>query len=104
MGPNATSFAEFSRSLLESTPPLARLGRGELGGKAQGLAHIRGELVRRLDLTSFDGVSIDIPSLVVIGTEIFDAFLDQNDLRGIAASDLPDERITHAFLKADLPM
>jgi len=99
-----TPFAEFSRSLLESTPPLARLGRGELGGKAQGLAHIRGELVRRLDLTSFDGVSIDIPSLVVIGTEIFDAFLDQNDLRGIAASDLPDERITHAFLKADLPM
>jgi hypothetical protein len=99
-----SSFPAFSRSLLESAPPLARLGRGELGGKAQGLAHIRGELVRRLDLTSFDGITIDIPSLVVVGTEVFDAFLDQNDLRQIAASDLPDERITRAFLKADLPM
>jgi hypothetical protein len=124
MGTRTASFVEFSRSLLESAPPLARLGRGELGGKAQGLAHIRGELVRRLDrassrfasrrgpgsghpgadLTSFDGIIIDIPSLVVVGTEVFDAFLDQNDLRQIAASDLPDERITRAFLKADLPM
>ncbi len=99
-----SSFVEFSRGLLESASPLARLGRGELGGKAQGLAHIRGELSGRLDPASFDGITIDIPSLVVVGTEVFDAFLDQNDLRGVAASDLPDERITHAFLKADLPM
>ena len=104
MSSSPTSFAAFSRSSLESAPPLARLGRGELGGKAQGLAHIRGELVRRLDLSSFAGVTIDIPSLVVIGTEVFDSFLDQNDLRQIAASDLPDERITRAFVKADLPM
>src|SRR3989304_2235081 len=81
-------------------PLRARRGGGQLGGKAQGLAPIRGELGRRLDLTSFDGIAIDIPSLVVVGTEVFDAFLDQNDLRQIAASDLPDQRTTRAFLSA----
>ena len=112
MPPAPSLFVEFSRGLLESASPLARLGGGELGGKAQGLAHIRGELRGRLDRAShpggdpgaFDGITIDIPALVVVGTQVFDAFLDQNDLRGLAASDVPDERIAHAFLRADLPM
>jgi len=98
-----TSFAAFGRNFLDPATPLMQIGRGELGGKARGLAHIRGELSRHLGDGPFREIPLDIPSLVVLGTDVFDAFLQENDLRGIAASDEPDERIAGAFLRADLP-
>jgi len=39
----------------------------------------------------------------VLGTEIFELFIERNDLREIALSDEPDDRIAHAFQKASFP-
>jgi hypothetical protein len=96
-------FVAFGRNFLDPTTPLMRIGRGELGGKAQGLAHIRAELSRYLRTSQPNGIPFGIPSLAVLETDVFDQFMQQNDLYELAASDLPDERITHAFLQADLP-
>ena len=96
-------FIAFGRNFLDPSTPLMRIGRGELGGKAQGLAHIRRELSRRLKTPLPNGIPFAIPSLAVLETDVFDQFMQQNDLYEIAASDLPDERITHAFVQADLP-
>jgi len=98
----STSFADFGRNFLDPATPLLRIGRGELGGKAGGLATIRSDVARRLGSTPTE-ISVDIPSLVVLGTEVFEAFLEDNRLLSIATSDEPDERITAAFLRADLP-
>ena len=96
-------FVAFGRNFLDPTTPLMQIGRGELGGKAQGLAHIRAELSRYLRTSQPNGIPFGIPSLAVLESDVFDQFMQQNDLYELAASDLPDERITHAFLQADLP-
>ena len=77
-------------------------GRAEVGGKAQGLLSIR-QVLAGIDPNEFPGIQIDIPAMVVVGTSVFDAFMERNNLSEIALSDLPDERIAHAFQRADMP-
>ena len=96
-------FADFNRNFLDPATPISKIGVGELGGKANGLAQIRSVLKAKLDIDKFPGIKIDIPSLVVVCTDAFDAFMQHNNLYPIACSDLPDDRIAQAFQKADLP-
>ena len=46
---------------------------------------------------------MSIPKTVVLCTDVFDQFMDNNNLYQIALSDAPDEDILKAFLKAQLP-
>jgi hypothetical protein len=41
--------------------------------------------------------------MAILCTKIFDLFMQRNDLYEIACSDLPDDRIAHAFQRAELP-
>jgi phosphoenolpyruvate synthase/pyruvate phosphate dikinase len=84
-------------SLLEDTESV----RDEIGGKAHGLFSIR-NAVNRLD-GMYPGIQVDIPSLTVLGTSVFDAFMERNELAEIANSNLPDDRIAFAFQNADMP-
>ncbi|MCP4676769.1 MAG: hypothetical protein GY854_14895 [Deltaproteobacteria bacterium] len=80
-----------------------RIGTGTLGGKANGLIFIEETLRSKFDAERFLKISVGIPRMTVIAADFFTAFMEQNDLHSIAYSDLPDDRIAHAFLKADLP-
>ena len=79
------------------------IGTGLLGGKAQGLTFIQEHLAANYKSTDFPHIEFEIPTLATICTDIFDAFMEQNDLYDVAYSDLPDDRIAHAFQQADLP-
>lgn len=79
------------------------IGGGSIGGKANGLAAIREVLLEKLNPDDFSAIKIDIPALAVVCTDIFDAFLAQNNLHEIAYSDQSDDRIAKAFQRADLP-
>ncbi len=96
------SFTSFSRDFLDPAAPLSCIGSGALGGKASGLAFIRSVLAR-LDVGKYPGIRIEIPSLVVICTDVFDEFMKRNHLLETALSEIPDDRLAHAFQKADLP-
>lgn len=80
--------------------PLA--GREELGGKAHGLLSVHQTLVE-LDHSSFPDIKIDIPRLTVLGTSVFEAFIQRNHLEEIIYSDLPDTYIANAFQRGDIP-
>jgi hypothetical protein len=80
------------------------IGEGEIGGKARGLLLIRDVLNENLDRLERPGVQIGIPTMTVITSTLFDAFLERNRLHEIASFDLPDDRMAHAFQKADLPV
>ena len=81
----------------------ARLGGGSLGGKARGLAFAN-LLLTELDLaTRFPNVRIAVPPTLVIGTRVFDDYLDQNNLRELAITSNDDEEIVERFLTAKLP-
>lgn len=84
-------------SILEDTAGV----RDEIGGKAHGLFTAQ-NAVSRLD-AEFPDIHLDIPSLTVLGTSVFDAFMERNDLNELANSDLPDDRIAFGFQKADMP-
>jgi hypothetical protein len=96
-------FINFDRYFLDPYTPLSCLGQGEVGGKAEGLAYISNIISSELDFGKFLGIKIEIPSMAIICTDIFDAFIEQNHLFDIVNSDASDDRIAHAFQKAELP-
>ncbi len=81
----------------------ARVGGGSLGGKARGLAFAR-KLLREARLDhEFDGVRIRVPASVVVATDVFDQFLDENGLRDLALKANTDEEVEEAFAEAPFP-
>jgi hypothetical protein len=80
-----------------------RIGGGELGGKARGLADIRRALHAAFGGPPPGGIRVDIPAMVVLGTHVFDSFMQHNRLYDVALADGSDERIARAFHKAELP-
>jgi len=96
-------FPRFDRRFFDSAENFTLIGGGEIGGKAQGLAFVKNLLAERFDPARFPGVSVTIPTLTVVATDIFDAFLDENSLREIALSGESDRRIAHAFQGGSFP-
>jgi hypothetical protein len=82
---------------------IIKIGTGSLGGKATGLEKVQEDILEKLDLSKYPDLTINIPDMIVIQTDIFDHFLDRNNLREIAYSDMPDNQIAHAFQQAELP-
>lgn len=93
--------APFDRRFFRSDAVFSRIGAGSLGGKAEGLIRIRDALEARLG-GSVDAIRIVIPRVVVLATDVFDAFMAANGLHEVVRG-APDDRIAHAFQKADLP-
>ncbi len=93
----------FNRNFLDPATPISCLGTGEIGGKAEGLAFIRDILHSKLDPEEFSDIKVDIPSMAILCTDVFDTFMKQNQLYEIAYSDSPDDRVAHAFQKGELP-
>ncbi len=98
-----TRVPGFDRSFFESKETFSRIGGGNLGGKAEGLISVRRSLDEVFSGSRVGPVEVGIPRLTVLGTNVFDAFMERNGLRAVAFSGEPDRRIAHAFLRADFP-
>ncbi len=82
----------------------AKIGKGSLGGKARGLAFVSSLLQKNDRLqTAFGNVEIRIPQTLVITTEGFESFVNENRLEMLARTDLPDEEVAARFLAGRLP-
>ncbi len=92
----------FRREFVAGSGAMTRIGEGGLGGKAEGLASIR-ELIAGLGSHAVPEVEVAIPTLTVLTTDVFEAFMERNGLWELPVEELPDERIAHAFVRADLP-
>lgn len=97
------NLSRFNRDFFNKEKRLTYIGTGSLGGKGLGLARINNELIEHLKAEQFPYIEVSVPSLCMLRTGIFDAFMKQNKLYDIAFSGLPDDRIAHAFQKAELP-
>jgi hypothetical protein len=93
----------FDRRFYDSDKRMSSIGSGSLGGKAQGLALINDLILYDFDSSSFPDVDINVPSMTVIRTSVYDALMERNNLMEIANSDASDDRILHKFLMSDLP-
>ncbi len=94
---------DYERDRFDGTVPFTRIGAGSLGGKARGLAFVN-YLLRDYDATShFPGVRIAVPPCVVLGSDVFDDFLDRNRLRDFAIERQDYKQIQKRFLAARFP-
>jgi CheY-like chemotaxis protein len=95
--------ADFDREKFDPGISISRVGGGSLGGKARGLAFIN-RLLADSDLAErFPGIDIAVPEAVVLGTDIFEQFLEQNELRQFAIESGSDVETRGRFMAAPFP-
>lgn len=109
MEPDAQHMTEvvvpqFDRHFFDGTQQFTQIGHGGIGGKAKGLANIHRHLRKHFDEHPVPGVTVNIPTLTVLATDVFEQFLRENDLYDIAySSEMRDDEIALAFQQGELP-
>ncbi len=99
-------IAEFLKEDFEGTEPFTRIGNGSLGGKGRGLAFALNiiNLTKNYFTKHYPDIEIGVPETIVITTDIFDDFIDDNDLADFVLNDdTTDEEIMQKFLSSNLP-
>jgi len=94
---------DFSRQLFDASSDFVRIGGGSLGGKARGLAFMNSVLHRYGITDRYKGIEIKVPPTAVVGTDVFDTFLEKSGLHDRVLEDMADEEVIRRFLPAKLP-
>ena len=100
---NQGVVAVFKRDRFDRYSNFARIGEGSLGGKGRGLAFIDNLVKRHPEFEEFDNARVAIPKTVVLCTDVFDEFMETNNLYQVALSDADDNTILRYFLKPSCP-
>ncbi|MCU0460798.1 MAG: phosphoenolpyruvate synthase [Bacteroidales bacterium] len=103
LGKGRGVIAKFDKTSFDEYQTFSRIGEGSIGGKARGLAFINRIIKNNKLFNRFPDVLITIPRTVVLSTDIFDEFMDHNNLYSVALSDLSDDEILNRFINAELP-
>lgn len=92
---------DFIKESFDANNSFARIGGGTLGGKARGLGFTN-HLLANFDIRDkIPGVEIFVPSAVVVATDVFDQFMEDNNLFNFAMNEPDDEKIIRRFLEAE---
>ncbi|MDR0823705.1 MAG: phosphoenolpyruvate synthase [Prevotella sp.] len=100
---NSGVVAIFDKDRFDEFSNFARMGDGSIGGKGRSIAFMDNIVKEHLELNGDENIPVKIPRTVVLCTDIFDEFMETNDLYSIGLSDRSDDEILHYFLKAGLP-
>ncbi len=90
-------------SHLDEYAVFTRLGDGQLGGKARGLAFIDSMISQHKMMFRWDNVILAIPRTVVLTTDLFDEFMEEGNLYEYALSNASDEDILDRFVATRTP-
>jgi len=96
-------ISKFYRDSYDEYQIFSRIGDGSMGGKGRGLAFIDSILKRNYLIHRFEGVTLTIPRTLVLCTDVFEEFMETNNLYPIAMSDLNNDDILRHFLNAAIP-
>ncbi len=100
---SAGVIVDFDRRSFDPQSSFARIGTGSLGGKARGMAFVNGLLKNFKLHERFVGIRLAVPPTVVLATDIFDQFMDANQLSRVALETVDDNEIVRRFRDARLP-
>ena len=96
-------ITEFVKDSFDPSLSFVRIGGGSLGGKARGQGFLN-TLINNYEVRRrFTGIHISVPPAVVICSDVFDRFLDRNNLRKFALESRDDAEITRRFLAGIFP-
>ncbi len=95
--------AKFDPETFNDTISFSKLGEGSVGGKARGLSFLN-HILQKYDLyDKWEGVRVTVPRTLVVTTDYFDSFIEENGLRYVINSDFSDEEILSEFVASTLP-
>ncbi|MDR1883397.1 MAG: phosphoenolpyruvate synthase [Prevotella sp.] len=100
---NSGIVAVFDKERFDEFSNFVRMGNGSIGGKGRSIAFMDNIVKEHAELNDDENIAVRIPRTVVLCTDLFDEFMEINDLYQIALSDRPDDEILRYFLKAGLP-
>ena len=93
-----------ARTFDSQVADISKIGKGSLGGKARGLAFVANLLRQSSWLyEKYPGIDIRVPPSVVVTTDGFDLFVEQNHLRKTACIRMTDGEIADVFAQAKIP-
>lgn len=95
------SIIDFSKSTFDPEFGVARIGGGSLGGKARGLSFIN-TLIHTNQLSDYgNNIKIYVPPSLVLATDVFDEFLEANNLIPFALDSRDDTEIIRRFIATE---
>lgn len=100
---NSGVVAIFRQDRFDEFSNFVRIGDGSIGGKGRSIAFMDNIVKEHFELYEFEDTVIKTPKTLVLCTDLFDEFMESNDLYPIALSDTTDDEITEAFLDSALP-
>ena len=100
---NKSYVTSYQRKDVLHNIKLSHIGTGAFGGKARGIAFLAKILSKYVTDDMFKDLRISIPRSIILSTDVFDSFIEQNNLLKLDISNMTDERIASNFLAASLP-
>ncbi|MCE5285840.1 MAG: phosphoenolpyruvate synthase [Pelosinus sp.] len=80
-----------------------KLGTGSLGGKARGVVFMKGMITKALLEDAYEDMKVKVPRSFVIGSDIFDKFIEENELSSFLAASPSEAEIAQKFTQCPLP-
>lgn len=80
-----------------------KLGTGSLGGKARGVAFMNAMIAKAKLADKYENMKILVPRSFVIGSDVYETFLEENDLYSFVDVVHEKEAIAQKFMESALP-
>lgn len=97
------SILKFDRRFFDTSAPFSKIGSGSIGGKARGLAFADFILSKKNPAEDIEKITIRTPNTIIVATDVFDFFLEQNDILAQIEKAKTNGDIVAIFEKSRLP-
>lgn len=94
-------FEGLSKKDMENA--FIKLGTGSLGGKARGVAFMNAMIAKAHLADRYEDITIKVPRSFVIGSDVFEKFIEENDLYAFLADSKSEDEIAQKFRESPLP-
>ena len=95
------SFEGLAKKDMENA--FIKLGKGSLGGKARGVAFMNAMISKAHLADKYEDMKVKVPRSFVIGSEVFEKFIEQNDLYSFISQGPSEAEIAKKFVESELP-
>ncbi len=95
------SFEGLAKKDMENA--FIKLGKGSLGGKARGVAFMNAMISRAHMADKYEDMKVKVPRSFVVGSEVFEKFIEQNDLYSFISHGPSEAEIAKKFVESELP-
>jgi len=95
------SFEGLAKKDMENA--FIKLGKGSLGGKARGVAFMNAMISKAHMSDKYEDMKVKVPRSFVVGSEVFEKFIEQNDLYSFISHGPSEAEIAKKFVESELP-